>query len=46
MFSTTRVFNHFWSKVFRGAAESVGFFCLDLGMRFSDGYIEGGPGGL
>lgn len=28
MFSTTRVFDHFWSKIFRGAAEGVGFFCL------------------
>lgn len=36
MFSTTRVFDHFWSKIFRGAAEGVGFFCLGLGMRFSD----------
>ncbi len=37
MFSTTRVFDHFWSKIFRGAAEGVGFFCFGLGMRFSDG---------
>lgn len=39
MFSTTRVFNHFWSKVFWGATEGVGFFCFELGMLFSDGCI-------
>lgn len=48
MFSTTRVFNHFWSKVFRCAAEGVGFFYLGMGMLFSDGLhiLEGSREGV
>lgn len=42
MFSTTRVFDHFWSKIFRGAAEGVGFFCFgDLAMAKSEGKSGG-----